>query len=413
MTNPFRYRGAVEDPWFIDREREVEEILVTISKGGNISIVGDHQIGKTSLLRAAERKLKEIDRYHVHYISLQAACNTQGLRNHLAHYLCCESTEASIAIKLQELYHQNFRTVLLLDELDVMHPPAFDAGTPGFLRSLADTSAASLITSSVSKLSLLFPLSNQTGSPLDNVFQTRELGTFPRESMDALIDTYLEGIGVRFSPDDREAIWQISGGHPFHIQLAAYHLFASKTGTAFDWNEAYHRELDQVWAERYPGILAPPPQDCICVFVSSTMRDLQPERQAAVQVCRDLDMFPIFAEEWGARDAPPYRAYLDEVARSHIYLAILWKRYGWVNPETNLSATEEEYREASRLGLIRLIYEKSCPDGRELLLERWLTELRRDHLIAQFNSHHLWGRLRTDLLRELHRLALIGWRHRQ
>ena len=73
------------------------------------------------------------------------------------------------------------------------------------------------------------------------------------------------------------------------------------------------------------------PDRRVRVFVSSTLQELAPERQAAREAVTRLRLTPVMFE-LGARPHPPrelYRAYL---AQSDVFVGIYWQRYGWVAP---------------------------------------------------------------------------------
>src|SRR5690606_9790422 len=72
------------------------------------------------------------------------------------------------------------------------------------------------------------------------------------------------------------------------------------------------------------------------VFVSSTLQELAPEREAAREAIVALRLTPVMFE-LGARPHPPqdlYRAYL---AQSDVFVGIYWQQYGWVGPGMTIS----------------------------------------------------------------------------
>jgi hypothetical protein len=95
------------------------------------------------------------------------------------------------------------------------------------------------------------------------------------------------------------------------------------------------------------------PDQRLRVFISSTLRELAPEREAARKAIEALRLIPIMFET-GARPHPPqslYRAYLGQ---SHIFLGIYWQSYGWVAPDMDISGLEDELRLA--VNMPKLIY---------------------------------------------------------
>ncbi len=82
------------------------------------------------------------------------------------------------------------------------------------------------------------------------------------------------------------------------------------------------------------------------VYLSSTFRDLEPERRAAYQAIRRLRHDAIAMEDYIAADERPLDRCLADVRRSDIYVGLLGWRYGYVPPSRNRSITELEFREA-------------------------------------------------------------------
>ena len=102
------------------------------------------------------------------------------------------------------------------------------------------------------------------------------------------------------------------------------------------------------------------PDQRLRVFVSSTLRELAAEREAARDAVTGLRLVPVMFE-LGARPYPPrpvYRAYL---AQSQVFVGIYWQSYGWVAPGEEVSGLEDEYRLSA--GLPRLVYVKSAGAG--------------------------------------------------
>ena len=138
------------------------------------------------------------------------------------------------------------------------------------------------------------------------------------------------------------------------------------------------------------------------VFVSSTWRDLLPERKAvesAAQRMRETKF--VGMEYFGSRDETTRRASLDEVDRSDIYVGIFAARYG-------SGITEAEYRRARERGLHCRIYFKARAaitlDKTEddpvqtALLDKLKEELRQAHTVVEFSSpEDLAAKVTADL----------------
>lgn len=106
------------------------------------------------------------------------------------------------------------------------------------------------------------------------------------------------------------------------------------------------------------------PDQRLRVFVSSTMRELAPERAAARDAIAQLRLAPILFE-LGARPHPPrnlYRAYLTQ---SDIFIGIYASEYGWIAPDMEVSGIEDEYALCGAQP--RLIYVKQTSERDERL----------------------------------------------
>jgi predicted ATPase len=126
--------------------------------------------------------------------------------------------------------------------------------------------------------------------------------------------------------------------------------------------------------DAHPASIRTPDQR-IRVFLSSTLRELEPERDAARAAIESLHLAPVMFE-LGARPHPPrslYRAYL---AQSDIFVGVYWQSYGWVAPDEQISGLEDEYRLSS--GMPHLIYIKQPAPEREARLEELLGRIRAD-----------------------------------
>ena len=117
------------------------------------------------------------------------------------------------------------------------------------------------------------------------------------------------------------------------------------------------------------------PDQRLRVFVSSTLRELEPERRAARGAIDRLRLAPVMFE-LGARPHPPrelYRAYLEQ---SDVFVGIYWQQYGWIAPDEEISGLEDEYRLARR-EMPKLIYVKQ-PSERDKRLDGLMARIRND-----------------------------------
>jgi len=114
------------------------------------------------------------------------------------------------------------------------------------------------------------------------------------------------------------------------------------------------------------------PDQRVRVFVSSTLRELAAERQAARDAVTRLRLVPVMFE-LGARPHPPRQVYRAYLAQSQVFIGIYWQSYGLVVPRERMSGLEDEYALSAELP--RLIYVKSPAPQREPRLAEMLTRI--------------------------------------
>src|SRR6185295_8506875 len=125
--------------------------------------------------------------------------------------------------------------------------------------------------------------------------------------------------------------------------------------------------------DRAEGVIRTPDQR-LRVFVSSTLKELAPERRAVRAAIERLALAPVMFE-LGARPHPPrelYRAYLGQ---SDIFVGIYGEQYGWIAPGEDVSGLEDEWNLAPDIP--KLIYLKRT-ERRDDRLEGLLARIRAD-----------------------------------
>jgi predicted ATPase len=135
------------------------------------------------------------------------------------------------------------------------------------------------------------------------------------------------------------------------------------------------------------------PDQRLRVFVSSTLGELAPERQAVSRAISALRLTPVLFE-LGARSHPPrdlYRAYL---AQSDVFIGLYWQRYGQIVPGTDVSGLEEEFELSEALP--RLLYVKAPAPGREPRLSDLMARIRQEASYRRFGTPAELGRLVRD-----------------
>ncbi len=132
------------------------------------------------------------------------------------------------------------------------------------------------------------------------------------------------------------------------------------------------------------------------VFISSTMKDLKPERDTIAQALENLDLSVLRAEAFGSQSASTYEASLQMAQACDIYLGIYGGRYGSIVPDDGRSITEIEYHTARSLNKPILIYRKTGVDvdaGQQKFL-KFVGDMKAGHIWREFEAADVPERLR-------------------
>ena len=139
------------------------------------------------------------------------------------------------------------------------------------------------------------------------------------------------------------------------------------------------------------------PDRLLRVFVSSTLRELEPERAAARRAIERLHLAPVMFE-LGARPHPPRELYRSYLAQSDVFVGVYWQQYGWIAPGEDISGLEDEYRLAPP-DMPKLIYLKQ-PAAREERLAALVQRIRDDDAASYLpftDADHLARLIEADL----------------
>jgi hypothetical protein len=103
----------------------------------------------------------------------------------------------------------------------------------------------------------LFLVVATEGAPpqLSEPFATIRLGALAQTEVRLLVEAYLDGDQVVFTPAELRQLIDLSAAHPAYVQRAAYHLYQSKLDPSYDWRAAY---LAEARVRPIPGAPLPP-----------------------------------------------------------------------------------------------------------------------------------------------------------
>jgi hypothetical protein len=226
-ANPFCDRGRIRDvARFFDRQRLVRELRQMLAAGNSVSLEGEPQIGKSSLLyylyATREAGLPEST---VLYLDMQGVLDEADF--------CAEILEGlgqpSGDLRVLRRVLRSRRVVLLLDEVERLRDPAFSPRLHDLLRAMAQEETLKLAVASRRPLTQVFPPSSDT-SPFHNIFIERRVGAFTAQDGRELMLSRLDGSGVTFTEAEIADIVTTSRGHPARLQELACALFDYKSG---------------------------------------------------------------------------------------------------------------------------------------------------------------------------------------
>jgi AAA+ ATPase superfamily predicted ATPase len=256
--NPFTFGNPIQDPaCFYGRKQEIRLIVNRLisSTHESTSIVGERRIGKTSLLNylsnpdvAAGLGLAA-DKYCLVYINFQGLTDItpqrfwQRILSKMACGFCGETLVPSInslskrtdfdLFDLEDLFEQiksaGITVVLFMDEFEyVTQNPNFKSDFFGGLCGLAIHSGLALVPATRREFVDLCHSEELKGSPFFNIFANVVLRPFNRGDASELIDAMLIAKNMVFSPDEKEFVLKLGGGHPFFLQMSGYYMAEGK-----------------------------------------------------------------------------------------------------------------------------------------------------------------------------------------
>lgn len=278
--NPFFYGDPVPVNGFMGRRSEIRRITSRIcSSGSSTALIGEPRAGKSSILKyikAEENKaslygdwaerlmLVEVDGQNLErdvsptkfweLILDRAKYKIDNIPSVADAYRACRLnnwTAFALERFFNELNLSKHRIVLLLDEFGSFldHPKLHSTDFYGRLRSLS-TRFESLVLVLASR----YPLEklhketlkfNPGGSPYFNYLAPLTLKPFSDNEVDGL----LKLAGRRFTKQEKQFIQNLSGGHPYLLQVAASALWESYADNEKDTNARQKKVSDELYRE--------------------------------------------------------------------------------------------------------------------------------------------------------------------
>lgn len=226
IANPFGRSGRIQtSDYYLVRQPITNHVIQELNKRVSVSLVGESQTGKSSLLWYISQNGREIlaDYGQIIYLSLELINSDDDLFE----YICGELGIASQRGFRLARALRGRRVLLCLDEIEKMTWDGFTLNVRTELRGLADGASAplTLLIASRSSLGQIFPDSPEMTSPLAGLCTQINMPNFTIRETQALADQYLGGMGLSIPESELENAWQQSFGHPRRLQLALKDIF--------------------------------------------------------------------------------------------------------------------------------------------------------------------------------------------
>ncbi|AEB09762.1 Swt1 family HEPN domain-containing protein [Desulfobacca acetoxidans] len=258
FENPFSdYGGIVSGNRFIGRRESLEAIenrVIRPFESGNLAIIGDYRIGKSSLVYKAtmERRidlqaknmlpiwinLATYDRAAIFFRSLVTSCYDEmddlGLVTDTIKVAANRALEDELSWgegyrRIQRYFEKvrqyGYRIIFILDEFDHARL-LFKGDISGFqgLRELSYRPEWRVTFITTSRRSLReIELQTKAISTLDGIFHKHYLGMFNQEDLQQYFKCF-SNVGINMTTDQQEDLNIICGGHPYLLEMIGYEL---------------------------------------------------------------------------------------------------------------------------------------------------------------------------------------------
>jgi len=227
IPNPFYTGGRINDPeFFFGRERLIREVRSELKKRSSVSLVGQSQMGKSSLLYYLYATRAEwLPNVTIEYIDLQRVFDEKDFYRTVLEKL---GKTGSSWRKLRNALSEG-EVVLLFDEMERLAEEDFNPRLHDLLRSLAQEPHFAMGLATQRPLVEVFPASTPVGvSPFHNIFTEKNIGPFSEAEARSYITNRLGGTGLSFTQAEIQQLLTDSQGHPANLAMMAKTLFAKK-----------------------------------------------------------------------------------------------------------------------------------------------------------------------------------------
>ncbi|MGK7894781.1 MAG: trypsin-like peptidase domain-containing protein [Xenococcus sp. (in: cyanobacteria)] len=228
-NNPFNHlAGRIDDPKLVfGRDKEVNRIFELLNCASSVAIIGETEIGKSSLLRLVEHQapIKLNSPRKPIYLNLGnvydeedfyfALCDLVGINS-------CKGFRLSRELKKHKL-------LLILDNVENMAWDGFTNQIRSQIRALAEGNDAPLrlVIAANKPLNRLFSDSSMV-SPFENICLEEPISCWSEVIIHNFINYRLQNNPITFTRDEIVKIIAYTGGYPKQVMQCCYQLYRQK-----------------------------------------------------------------------------------------------------------------------------------------------------------------------------------------
>jgi hypothetical protein len=233
VANPFfPLHGGIEQPeQFFNCESLLQTVFELLNTNHNVALIGEHNSGKSSILRAIMRQAPEqltVDRTPI-FLDLTNVFTEADFFEDLCEAINVETLNGRALVRKLSKEKGKRRYLLLLDEVERFAQAGFTRNIREQLRAIADTQDAPLKIVIAARVSLdkLFPDRNQelTVSPVENIVLEQTIPPWSSDTARAFITTRLANSPIQFSDREIDQLVTEANGNPQTLIQACHALY--------------------------------------------------------------------------------------------------------------------------------------------------------------------------------------------